>query len=148
MRTVLLLFGFLVLSVSANAQTRDSLIINLKDGQTRKIDLADIRKLVFELPLAVNPSKEKQVAIATYPNPTSTSTTINFELAQPQHLKFEVVNELGQLVRVIEANCNAGSSRIEWDGLTADNTPAANGSYYYRALVEGQALSGKLIITR
>ena len=148
MRTLLLLFVLLLLPVALQAQTRDSLIINLKDGQTRKIDLDDIRKIVFDVPLEVTTSAEKSHTTAPYPNPTSSSTMITFELEKPQHLKIEIMSELGEAVRVIEANCNRGTSQIEWDALADDGSRVASGSYYYRAIVNGTVRNGKLLIAR
>jgi photosystem II stability/assembly factor-like uncharacterized protein len=63
-----------------------------------------------------------------YPNPFNASTTISFELAEPQVVNLSVYNLLGQKVEVLlDGKLNAGTHEVRFD---AGSYPS--GLYFYR----------------
>jgi hypothetical protein len=150
MRTLLALFALLLLPLSAEAQTKDSLIITMKNGQTMMIDLDDIEKITFEQVAAVNTPTETQAPpqVTTYPNPTKGSTTIEFGVGSRQEIKIEIVNEAGVVIRTFTATRDRGLTNVEWNGLQDDGTRAPAGSYICSIHKADEVLTGKLIIAR
>lgn len=74
-----------------------------------------------------------------YPNPFNPATTMRFDLERPADVLLEIVNINGQVIRSFQAQHNAGSSQILWDGLTEDGTAAPTGVYVYRVTVDDGA---------
>ncbi|MBN2090710.1 T9SS type A sorting domain-containing protein, partial [candidate division KSB1 bacterium] len=78
-----------------------------------------------------------------YPNPFNPTTTIAYQLPVAAVVKLDIFNTLGQKIRtLVEAPQTAGNYQQQWDGLTDDQSSAANGIYIYRI----QLTSGKKII--
>jgi hypothetical protein len=70
---------------------------------------------------------------ANYPNPFNPATTITYELAKPSHVRLDVYNAAGQLVRVlVDSQKGAGRHQLRWDGLDWRGMQAASGVYFYR----------------
>lgn len=79
----------------------------------------------------------------TYPNPFSTSTTIEYELTQPQTVIITFYNQCGKQVDVIEAKQQKGLNEIVW---TPENL--AEGIYYFRLEAGERVTSGKVVLVR
>ncbi len=76
-----------------------------------------------------------------YPNPFSTSTTIEFEPLIPGNIQTTIFNHLGQEIETIEEGIrNSGAHHITWD---ASGYPS--GVYIYRLVVGDKVETGKLI---
>jgi hypothetical protein len=68
-----------------------------------------------------------------YPNPFNPTTRIAFSLPKPVHVKLEVLNLLGQKVKVmIDQRLGAGRHSVEWDGTDDSGSEVASGVYFYR----------------
>jgi len=68
-----------------------------------------------------------------YPNPFNPSTTIEYRLAKPGHVKLVLLNTLGQRVAtLVDAQQIAGSHRITVDFSQVDARKLASGVYLYR----------------
>lgn len=79
--------------------------------------------------------------LKVYPNPFTTSTTIEYELNQPSEVTISIYNYFGELVKMIRQNQSAGKQQVVWD---AEGLPA--GVYYYRLSACQQSSGGKLIL--
>jgi hypothetical protein len=75
--------------------------------------------------------------IKVYPNPFSSSLTIEYELSYPQTVRITFFNQYGQLMDVIEQQQPAGMQQVIW---TRENLPA--GIYYFR-VATGSMQAGK-----
>jgi hypothetical protein len=65
-----------------------------------------------------------------YPNPFNASTTIEYALARPAHVRMEIFNMRGQIVAIlVDAEQPAGEFRVSWDGCTSTGLPANSGVY-------------------
>ncbi len=83
-----------------------------------------------------------------YPNPFSTSTTIEFSLTIEQQVSLVIYNLKGQLVKeLLTKNTLApGRYRIDWDGIDAANRFVADANYVYQLKGScGVLKSGQLI---
>ncbi len=78
-----------------------------------------------------------------FPNPFSTSTTIDYELKQPETVRITFYNQFGKQVDVIRENQTQGLNKVVW---TPENL--ADGIYYFRLQAGEQKASGKLVLVR
>ncbi len=80
------------------------------------------------------------ILFGNYPNPFSTSTTIEYELKQPEKVTLTIYNYLGKQVEVIEANHPKGNQKVSWN---AEGLP--DGIYYFRLQAGEQVALGKIL---
>jgi len=67
------------------------------------------------------------------PNPFNPETTIAFALKTPEHVRLEIFNVRGQVVRVlVDAALPTGHHRVVWNGRDDKGLPVSSGVYYYR----------------
>jgi rhodanese-related sulfurtransferase len=78
-----------------------------------------------------------------YPNPFTTSTTIEYELIHPETVTYTFYNQFGKQVDIIEQKQSSGLQQVIW---TPENL--ADGIYYFRLEVGKQTASGKLILMK
>jgi len=78
--------------------------------------------------------------INTSPNPFATSTTLSYELQQPEKVTLSIFNHLGQLVYQTEENQPKGSQQLIWNA-----EGYADGIYYYRLQVGDAIANGKIV---
>jgi hypothetical protein len=90
-------------------------------------------------PEAVTPGENGRSALRTYalsqnsPNPFNPRTMISFTLANPGHVKLEVFDLRGRLVKtLVDANLAATQHSVDWDGTDLTGQPVSSGLYYYR----------------
>lgn len=86
---------------------------------------------------------------ANYPNPFSTSTTIDYimgEAQAEQKLELAVFDITGKkLATLIDDYLQPGSYSIDWDGLTDEGNPVASGVYFLR-LSNGIDVSSRTLV--
>jgi hypothetical protein len=79
------------------------------------------------------------------PNPVKTSTNITFNVFETSNVKLEVVDMLGNLVKVLENKMyNPGTFIAEWNGTDNNNNIMASGAYQVR-LVSDNNVSTYLV---
>jgi flagellar hook assembly protein FlgD len=68
-----------------------------------------------------------------YPNPFRPSTTISFALAQEEHVRLEVYNAQGALVRtVLDGPRPAGRYDVVWNARNDSGNRLGSGVYFVR----------------
>ncbi len=68
----------------------------------------------------------------TYPNPFTESTTIDYQLRSPTHVRIEVYDLLGRRIHtLVDARQSAGPHQVTWTGRSG-GAPAASGVYFVR----------------
>ncbi len=81
--------------------------------------------------------------MSLYPNPFSTSTTIEYELTRPGTMRITIYNQHVRQVEVIEQSQPQGLNKIMW---APGKLPG--GIYYFRLQAGKQAASGKMVLMR
>ena len=84
-----------------------------------------------------------ELRITNYPNPFSSTTTIEFELERPGIVEIALLNQFGQVVDQMVHHGQSGSNKITWD---ARSLPA--GIYFYRIVAGSKMASTKMVIVR
>jgi hypothetical protein len=82
----------------------------------------------------------KSSVLSTYPNPFTTSTTIEFELQQAGNVQISIYNQLGEVVDVISKNQSHGKQQVIWD---TNGLPS--GMYYYQVQIGNKRARGKMV---
>ena len=93
----------------------------------------DDDQAVFEFSLAQN-----------FPNPFNPETTIRYSIRRPATATIEVFNVIGR--RVFSQTSN--HSRAGFHSVSINASAWASGVYVYRLSVEGQSLSGKMVLVK
>ncbi len=81
----------------------------------------------------VLPVPDQLVLQQNYPNPFNPTTTIAYSLPEASHVRLDIYNVKGQLVKtLINGEMPAGMHSVVWDGRDSNNTAVASGVYFYR----------------
>jgi hypothetical protein len=68
-----------------------------------------------------------------YPNPFNPTTNIRFSLPDEQHVKLDVYDVTGRLVKtILNEQVRAGNMEVTWDGTNSSGAKVASGIYLYR----------------
>ncbi|MCY1720457.1 T9SS type A sorting domain-containing protein [Prolixibacteraceae bacterium Z1-6] len=82
-----------------------------------------------------------------YPNPFSSSTTIQFTLTDRGNVNISVYNIFGQKVQgLAEGEFTEGMHKIIWQGKDMNGAPATSGIYFFRFIKDGEVSAVKRII--
>jgi hypothetical protein len=76
----------------------------------------------------------------SYPNPFTSSTTIEYKLQQPEKVSLTIYNHLGQLVYQTQGNQLQGQRQLQWNA-----EGCAEGIYYYKFQVGNEVANGKMV---
>jgi hypothetical protein len=84
-----------------------------------------------------------------YPNPFNPTTTIEYSLPRRSHVTIEVLNLLGQRVRIlVDREEAAGFYNIIWDGTGSDGREVSTGVYFYRIRAENYVETRKMLLLK
>jgi len=90
-----------------------------------------------------------------YPNPMKNETNFIFNLGgavSPDKSRIKIYTVGGRLIREIESPVNAGYNQVFWDGKDSDGDFVANGTYFYKLIIEDNSkiepLVQKLVVLR
>jgi hypothetical protein len=145
--------GFEVNSIEKTQKTNGgqwNFISEISVNQTGKINIsveanstgivvADAFRIIMREPI-VSVSEEriipqKYVLHQNYPNPFNPSTTISFSLDEPQDIRLQVFDSLGNLITTLkEGYHSSGLHKVVFD--TSQFNSLSSGIYYYRLLSE------------
>jgi hypothetical protein len=83
------------------------------------------------------------------PNPFSSATRIGFSMDRAQHVRLQVFDPMGRLVRtLVDGVCQPGRHEEQWDGRDQLGKPVASGAYFYRLQIPGWSAVKKMTLTR
>jgi hypothetical protein len=83
------------------------------------------------------------------PNPFNPQTEIRFSLARTEHVRLDVYDIAGRLVRrLVDSERPAGRAAVLWDGTDNAGLPVRSGIYLYRLTAPGFTQSRKLVVLR
>ena len=85
-----------------------------------------------------------------YPNPFNPTTTIEFALdGGVQHVKLDIFNVLGQVVRnLVDEDLPAGLHSVEWDATSGSGGKVATGVYFYRLQSDDGSDTKKMLLLK
>jgi len=107
------------------------------ESALNSMEYADISNIIN----AVDEHDDNQMMVNyIYPNPFSTSTTIEYELKQPEKVTLTIYDYLGKLIYQIDKNQIKGKQQLIWN---ADGLP--DGIYYFRLQAGEQVANGKMV---
>ncbi len=125
-----------------NGDTRLDLVVGNGDG----------RLFYFHnestVDVATGPQPETFQLHQNYPNPFNPETTIEYELAQPGHVRLTIYNLLGQRVQtLVDSWQPAGPYRINWDGGGERGARSvSSGVYVYELKIGETVLRKKMVL--
>lgn len=98
-------------------------------------------KFVYSDIISIELKPEKDIIYECFPNPFSSVTTINFEIAEKNLVQINVYNALGtKIATLMKEKKEAGVYSVEWN---AGNM--APGSYYYQIIIGDNAVTKKML---
>lgn len=84
-----------------------------------------------------------------YPNPFNPTTTLSFELYNPETVSLKIYNLLGEEVaEILNTAMEPGAYSLNWTARNGDGKPLPSGIYIYRLAAGSQTASGKMILLR
>ena len=85
-----------------------------------------------------------------YPNPFSSTTTIEYQLPEESPVRIEIFNIVGQRVKVLIDNNNmsAGNWRSIWNGTDESDNAVAAGVYIVHLQAEGYTETSKVVLVK
>ena len=84
-----------------------------------------------------------------YPNPFNPTTTIEYELPEPTHVRIDIYDLLGRHVRtIVDSKQIAGYFRTAWDSTDKRVVSAAAGIYFCRMQANNFVKVIKLALVR
>ncbi len=98
----------------------------------------------------LNKSQPREFALRqSYPNPSNPTTTIQYDLPEAGHVVMEIVNLMGQEVKILlNEYREAGFHSIVWDGTNNQGHEVQSGIYMYTLQVGGRVFTNKLTFVR
>ena len=98
------------------------------------------------LDVPASPRIERSVRLVTRPNPFLGGSSIEFTLAQGEHVELGIYDLSGRRVRSLSDGwLAAGSHRFAWNGRDERGRPATAGVYFVRLEGNGRPLETKLV---
>ena len=87
--------------------------------------------------------------IGNFPNPFNPETTISFSLANESHVKLEIFNIRGALVKtLLNESINEGVHTRVWNGLDTHGNTVASGIYFYRLSTDSFQSARRMILIK
>jgi len=84
-----------------------------------------------------------------YPNPFNPSTNIMYDVPATANVSLRIYDLLGRnVVTLVNAQKNAGSYIVEWNGRNADKVLVTSGIYFYRLEAGEFAVTKKMVLLK
>jgi hypothetical protein len=84
-----------------------------------------------------------------YPNPFNQATSMSFTLPKAEHVRLEIFNAQGRLVRrLADWEYPGGTHRLYWDGRDDAGRALSSGVYFYQLGGDGRTVRQKLLLLR
>jgi hypothetical protein len=122
-----------------------SLSCDLRSSDNTVISIGDIPALAMDMqamPTAYSLSQN-------YPNPFNHRTQLQFTLPQDSQVRVEVMNVLGQPVKIlVDGRMDAGTHRIVWDGSNNAGQEVVSGVYIVRMKGKGFTQTREMLFVK
>jgi len=95
---------------------------------------------------SVSPEPEKLTFISSFPNPFSSTTSIQYFLNKPGFVNLDIYSITGQKIKtLVNGWQNYGQQNVEWNATNFRGQKVTPGIYFYKLRSGNQNISGKLI---
>lgn len=92
---------------------------------------------------------EKTYLYQNFPNPFNPITTLKFKIQQKQHVRLEIFDINGKLIRkLIDNELYKGSHEVLWDGKDKKGKQVSSGIYFYKLRSGRNYLTKKMTLLR
>ncbi len=89
------------------------------------------------------------ISLMNYPNPFSHQTTIRFSTTGKSHVRMEIYNIKGQLVRrLLDEMKDISTAQVSWDGKDSSGNPVASGIYFCKISAGAHSSIRKMLLYR
>lgn len=89
------------------------------------------------------------ISESSYPNPFSTSSSIDIQAKKSQHIQVGVYNLKGQLINTLaDKTFTQGLHNIAWDGRDLNGNRCSNGVYFYKIISDEKTTTKKTILLK
>ncbi len=109
-------------------------------------------KYIVRPPMTVVNDREQTPSFIlqdNYPNPFNNATTIEFSLAEEQHVRLDIYFANGRYVRtLVNGVVQPGTHRFLWSGTDNLNKPVPGGIYFYCLSTESQNITRKMVLVK
>ena len=103
-------------------------------------------------PFSINGSAlipEDFILSQNYPNPFSSSTTIQYDLPESQKVVIKIYDVRGRLIKVVvDEEQNAGFKNVNWDATNEDGDKVSSGVYFYQITTKKNNKARKMLLIR
>lgn len=97
----------------------------------------------------VPPRAVEAPLIRVTPSPFAKSTVIEYELVTPGHVRLDIYDKTGRMVRtLVHGERSSGFHRIAWDGLNESGEMVPQGIYFSRLRIGRSVRSRSLVLVR
>ena len=113
---------------------------------------AELVKIITDMPTAVEQESGPTRALdfrlyPNCPNPFNPSTQISYQLGQATHVRLQVINAAGQVVRtLVDADQDVGLHTVSWDSRDNLGRGVAAGVYLYHLKTAAHGAWGKMLL--
>lgn len=84
-----------------------------------------------------------------YPNPFNPETHIPFYIPEPGHVRLEIYNAKGQLIRLLlDEVRESGHHQVLWNGMDDQSVSVGSGVYYYMIYCRDRTITGKAVLVK
>jgi hypothetical protein len=84
-----------------------------------------------------------------YPNPFNATTTIQYQLSEPGHVKISIYDVTGRKIRtLVDEEQRPGTFRTQWDGLNESAQPASSGIYLCELAAGPMRITRQLVLLK
>jgi enediyne biosynthesis protein E4 len=139
-----------------SATTVDSVIVFWPSGLVQVVEPTpdiDQKILIIENNVSavdgqIPVSKHFSLGMAT-PNPFNPATKIAYEIPNSGHVRLEVLDVTGRLVRsLVNTNLPAGQHEVSWNGKDDAGNRVSSGVYLYRILTGGFSQTRRVVLVK
>ena len=114
-------------------------IINLSEN----MEGCNTRTEIEEACLVSVNENEISYQLSVYPNPFTTSTTIEYQLIQPSEVTLTIFNHLGEQVELIRQHQSSGKQQVFWNA-----EGQAPGMYFFILKAGEKVATGKMVLVK
>lgn len=130
-------------------------VIPIDDGFTIRtpgyadVSYVNIEAVILPTMSAVVETAPNLNTILNYPNPFTTSTTIEYIVSEHAQVKLNIYNCDGQLMtNLVDDRQLPGEYLVQWDGSNVNGQTMSPGVYFYVLYTGGFMSSGKMVLMR